>query len=107
MFTMPLDGKLEGNMPFILIIGWRGQRSEFSSTMSRGTFPGYFLSAFLTPIGLQAYPCDPAGSTCHNKFKNMPEMFSLVQPLSVKHVSDGTPSPCDSASPFPRKTSLC
>lgn len=61
--------------------------------MSRGTFPGYFSSAFLTLIGLEAYPCDPAGSACHNKSKNMTEMFSLVQPVSVKQKFDGSPPP--------------
>lgn len=59
--------------------------------MSGGTFPGYFSSAFLTLIGLEAYPCDPAGSTCHNKSENMTEMFSLAWPMSVKHQCGGSP----------------
>lgn len=69
------------------------------------TFPGYFSFAFLTLIGLEAGPCDPAGSIFHNKAKNMPEMFSLAQCLSVKHESNRTPFPADSISPFPGESS--
>lgn len=91
MLTMPLDGKLEGNLPFILIIGWMGEHSLFSGHEQRN-FPRVFFFAFLTLIGLEAYPCDPAGSTCHNKSKNMTEMFSLARPISVKHQCGGSRS---------------
>lgn len=102
MLTMPLDGKLEGHMPFILIIGWTGECTIVSVTYKQEKiFPGYFSFAFLTLIGLEACPCDPAGSTFLNKVKNIPEMFSLAQPMSVKCEGDSTPFPFHSVSPFP------
>lgn len=90
MLTMPLDG-IGGKLAFHL--NYRLDRGALCilQPMSRGTFPGYFSSAFLTLIGLEAYPCDPAGSTCHNKSKDMPEMFSLARPMSVKHQCGGSP----------------
>lgn len=106
ILTMQLDGKLEGNMPFILIIGWTGECTIFFATYEQGkTFPGYFSFAFLTLIGLEAYPCDPAGSTFHNAAKNIPEMFSLAQPMSVKHESGSILFLSNSVSPFPSKRS--
>lgn len=101
MLTMPLDGKLEGHMPFILIIGWTGECTIVSATYKQEkTFPGYFSFAFLTLIGLETCPCDPAGSTFLNKVKNIPEMLSLAQPMSVKCEGDSTPFPFDSISHF-------
>lgn len=80
MLTMPPDGKLVGNMPFILIIGWARECTiPFAVYEPEETFPGYFSFAFLTLIGLEAHSCDPAGSIFHNKAKNMPAMFSLAR----------------------------
>jgi len=56
MQTMPLNGKLYGNMPFILIIGWTGECTIFSHTYEpKETFPGYFSFTFLTLIWLKTY----------------------------------------------------
>lgn len=106
MLTMPPDGKLEGNIPFILIIGWTREHSIFSALYEpEKTFPGYFSFAFLTLIGLEARSCGPAGSVFHNKAKNMPAMFSLAQSMSVKHESDRA-FPADSSSPSPGESSI-
>lgn len=84
MLTIPPDGKLEGNMPFILIIGWAGECTIlFAVFEPEKTFPWYFSFAFLTLIGLEAHSCDPAGSIFHNRAKNMPAMFSLAQSVCV------------------------
>lgn len=106
MLTMPPDGKLEGNIPFILIIGWTREHTIFSALYEpEKTFPGYFSFAFLTLIGLEARSCGPAGSAFHNKAKNMPAMFSLAQSMSVKHESDRAPFPAESSSPSPGESS--
>lgn len=106
MLTMPPDGKLEGNMPFMLIIGWtRECTTLFAMYEQEKTFPGYFSFAFLILIGLEACPCDPAGSIFHNKAKNMPDMFSLAKLMSVKHGSNRTLFPADSISPCPGEIS--
>lgn len=84
MLTIPPDGKLEGNMPFILIIGWARECTIlFAVFEPEKTFPWYFSFAFLTLIGLEAHSCDPAGSIFHNRAKNMPAMFSLAQSVCV------------------------